>query len=124
MQGPLVAAADRGEVYDTVALLTDKPPQGAGSRPSAVNVFVAAGVPGRMHAYVAVSVLPALPLPEWAPGDPVADTDGAPDRSRRGHSIPGPPVAAAVSGLTCWSLPVRWSAWLLPGHCLLTCTVY
>ena len=80
VQGPLVAAADRGDVYSTVTLLSDKIPHGVGDAGAAgaVNTLVAAGVPGHMHAYVAVSVLPAMPLPDWGSGQPTADVDGAP----------------------------------------------
>lgn len=77
VQGPLVAAPERGEAYTALTLLSDRPHGAPADSPAVVNAFVATGVPGRMHGYVAVSVLPALPLPDWGLGDPVADTDGA-----------------------------------------------
>lgn len=76
VQGPLAAASDRGDVYRSLTLLSEKSPHRDASVP-AMNAFVATGVPGRVHAYVAVTVLPALPLPDWSAGAPVADVDGA-----------------------------------------------
>eukprot|EP00892_Ulva_mutabilis_P008180 jgi/Ulvmu1/5734/UM245_0002.1 len=82
LQGPLIGAADRGDVYSHLLLLADSGPRrghgpggGGGGGAPAVSAFVSIGVPGKVHAYVAVGVLPALPLPDWSAGEPVADTD-------------------------------------------------
>lgn len=78
MQGPIVAAAQRGGVYSSMALVTEKlsRSQAAAAGVDGVTAVVLAGVPGT-HAYVAVGLLPSVPLPEWGPGAPLAEKDGS-----------------------------------------------
>lgn len=78
MQGPLVAEAKRGEVFTSMCLLNEKLPraQAAAAGVDGFSAVVLAGVPGA-HAYVSVGLLPAVPLPEWSAGEPLAESDGS-----------------------------------------------
>ena len=73
-----MAEAGRGEVFSSMCLLSEKLPR---AQASALGVegftaLVLAGVPGA-HAYVAVAVLPCMPLPEWSTGEPLAEKDAS-----------------------------------------------
>jgi hypothetical protein len=77
VQGPLIAGAQRGGVFSSMSLLSEKLPraQAAAAGVEGVTAVVLAGIPGA-HAYIAVGLLPAVPLPEWGRGEPLAESDG------------------------------------------------
>lgn len=77
VQGPLVAGAQRGGVFSSMALVTERLARShaAVAGVEGVAAVVLAGMPGA-HAYVAVGLLPAVPLPEWGPGEPLSENDG------------------------------------------------
>lgn len=78
LQGPIVAGAQRGRVFSSMTLVSEKLPraQAAAAGVEGVTAVVLAGVPGA-HAYVSVGLLPAVPLPEWGRGEPLAESDGS-----------------------------------------------